>query len=72
LLLGALAVIADAKDHYCLTLLTINSMPAPLTACLQAQDQLQALHLSLGMNTGEYSSSSACIHVLTAVEFGNT
>jgi hypothetical protein len=49
---GALAVIVDAKDHYCLTLLTVNSMLAPLTACLQAQDQLQASRLSLGMNTG--------------------
>jgi hypothetical protein len=55
---GALQVIVDTKNFYCLTLLTINTMPAAITAHFQAQDQLQASCHSLGMNAGEFSSSS--------------
>jgi hypothetical protein len=68
---GALAVIADAKDHYHLTLLTVNSMPPSLTARVQAQDQLAASRVSLRMEAGEFFFFFL-LHVLTAVEFGNT
>jgi hypothetical protein len=69
--LGALAVIADAKDHYRLTLLTVNSMLPSLTACVQAQDQLAASCISLRMEAGEFFFFFLH-HALTAVEFGNT